>query len=116
MNPWVHTQMFLPVSLWYALAADLQEEISCRHEIKFKCLEILSIKQRPNDGGFELILEKEKADFKGSEHSLPVFWGVPPAALVRGRCSALQVGGAFPSAPWGCLFMRLTAVALLMAE
>lgn len=77
------------------------------------------MKQRPNDGVFELILEKEKgnqADFKGSEHSLAVFWGVPPAALGRGRCCVLQVGGTFPSAPWGCLLMRLTAVALLMAE
>lgn len=101
------------------MAADLWEEVSCRHEIKFKSLEIRSVKQRSNDGVVELILEKEKgsqAYFKGSEHSLPVFWGVPPTALVRGKCSLLQVEGTSPSAAWGCLFMRLTAVALLMAE
>lgn len=114
-----YTNMFLCVSFWQALAADLWEEVSCRHEIMFKCLGIRSVKQRPNDGVVALILEKEKgsqAYFKGSEHSFPVFWGVPPAALVRGRCSVLQVGSTFPSVPWGCLFMRLTAVALLMAE
>lgn len=43
-------------------------------------------------------------------------WGVPPAALVRGRCSLFQVGGTFPSAPWACLLMRLTAFVMLMAE
>lgn len=114
-----YTNTFVPVSFWYALAADLWEEVSCRHKIKFNCLEIWSVIQRPNEGVFELTLEKEKgskADFKWSEHSLPVSWGVPPAVLVRGRCSVLQVGGTFPSAPWAWLFMRLTAVALLMAK
>lgn len=35
-----YTNTFVPVSFWYALAADLWEEVSCRHKIKFNCLEI----------------------------------------------------------------------------
>lgn len=76
--------MFLPLSFWYALAADLWEEVSCRHEIKFNCLELGSVIQRPNEGVFELILEKEKA----------------VKQILRGLSTVFQCPGVSLQQPW----------------
>lgn len=79
-----------------------------------KCVKNRSVTQRPDEGVFKLILEKEegrKAYLEGCETlSCSVSRGVPPAALQRWKCAAVHVGGALPHLPRASVLMGLTAV------
>jgi len=95
--------MFLCVSFWFALNSHLLQSYKKKFLIgvkyRLKCLENGSVIQRPSEGVFKLILEKEgsKADFMGSETpSLSVASDVPLAALLTLQCAVLQMGGVFP--------------------
>lgn len=96
--------MFLYVSFWYALNSRLLQTYGKKFLVgmkyRLKCLENGSVIERPNEGVFKLILEKEegsKADFKGSEtQSLSVSGGVSLPTLLRLKCSVPQTGGTFP--------------------
>lgn len=93
-----YTNTFRYASFWYDLNSNLLQTYGKKFrtgvKYRLKCLENWSVIQRPKEGAFKFILEKEggsKAVFKGSEtQSLSVSRGVPLAALLRLKRSALS--------------------------